>query len=90
MNDLDVLSEVKKIMDEKNATTFNVIDVQEATKRIKRKEILRILWIVSISVAVRPDYCIYDVKMAVRNAIVAGMRISVSRKVFNDFFRDSK
>lgn len=41
MNDLDVLSEVKKIMDEKNAT-----------KRIKRKEILRILWIVSISVAV--------------------------------------
>nr|UWG11906.1 MAG: hypothetical protein [Bacteriophage sp.]DAE80384.1 MAG TPA: Sigma factor regulator N-terminal [Caudoviricetes sp.]DAK81056.1 MAG TPA: Sigma factor regulator N-terminal [Caudoviricetes sp.]DAL90665.1 MAG TPA: Sigma factor regulator N-terminal [Caudoviricetes sp.] len=52
MNDLDVLSEVKKIMDEKNATTFNVIDVQEATKRIKRKEILRILWIVSISVAV--------------------------------------
>lgn len=40
MNDLDVLSEVKKIMDEKNATTFNVIDVQEATKRIKRKEIL--------------------------------------------------
>lgn len=39
-------------MDEKNATTFNVIDVQEATKRIKRKEILRILWIVSISVAV--------------------------------------
>nr|DAP33818.1 MAG TPA: Sigma factor regulator N-terminal [Caudoviricetes sp.]DAU31425.1 MAG TPA: Sigma factor regulator N-terminal [Caudoviricetes sp.] len=52
MNDLDVLSEVKKIMDEKNATTFNVKDVQEATKRIKRKEILRILWIVSISVAV--------------------------------------
>ena len=52
MNDLDVLSEVKKIMDEKNATTFNVIVVQEATKRIKRKEILRILWIVSISVAV--------------------------------------
>lgn len=52
MNDLDVLSEVKKIMDEKNATTFNVIDVQEATKRIKREEILRILWIVSISVAV--------------------------------------
>lgn len=52
MNDLDVLSEVKKIMDEKNVTTFNVIDVQEATKRIKRKEILRILWIVSISVAV--------------------------------------
>ena len=52
MNELDVLSEVKKIMDEKNATTFNVIDVQEATKRIKRKEILRILWIVSISVAV--------------------------------------
>lgn len=52
MNDLEVLSEVKKIMDEKNATTFNVIDVQEATKRIKRKEILRILWIVSISVAV--------------------------------------
>lgn len=52
MNDLDVLSEVKNIMDEKNATTFNVIDVQEATKRIKRKEILRILWIVSISVAV--------------------------------------
>ena len=52
MNDLDVLTEVKKIMDEKNATTFNVIDVQEATKRIKRKEILRILWIVSISVAV--------------------------------------
>ncbi len=52
MNDLDVLSEVKKIMDEKNATSFNVIDVQEATKRIKRKEILRILWIVSISVAV--------------------------------------
>lgn len=52
MNDLDVLSEVKKIMDEKNTTTFNVIDVQEATKRIKRKEILRILWIVSISVAV--------------------------------------
>ena len=52
MKDLDVLSEVKKIMDEKNATTFNVIDVQEATKRIKRKEILRILWIVSISVAV--------------------------------------
>lgn len=52
MNDLDVLSEVKKIMDEKNTTTFNVKDVQEATKRIKRKEILRILWIVSISVAV--------------------------------------
>nr|DAH12904.1 MAG TPA: Sigma factor regulator N-terminal [Caudoviricetes sp.] len=52
MNDLDVLSEVKKIMDEKNATSFNVKDVQEATKRIKRKEILRILWIVSISVAV--------------------------------------
>lgn len=52
MNDLEVLSEVKKIMDEKNATTFNVKDVQEATKRIKRKEILRILWIVSISVAV--------------------------------------
>lgn len=52
MNDLDVLSGVKKIMDEKNATTFNVKDVQEATKRIKRKEILRILWIVSISVAV--------------------------------------
>lgn len=52
MNDLDVLSEVKKIMDEKNATTFNVKDVQEATKRIKRKERLRILWIVSISVAV--------------------------------------
>lgn len=52
MNDLDVLSEVKKIMDEKNATTFNVKDVQEAIKRIKRKEILRILWIVSISVAV--------------------------------------
>ena len=52
MNELDVLSEVKKIMEEKNATTFNVIDVQEATKRIKRKEILRILWIVSISVAV--------------------------------------
>ena len=38
----------------------------------------------------KPVYCIYDVKMAVRNAIVAGMRISVSRKVFNDFFRDSK
>ena len=52
MNDLDVLSEVKKIMDEKNATNFNVKDVQEATNRIKRKEILRILWIVSISVAV--------------------------------------
>ena len=52
MNDLDVLSEVKKIMDEKNATSFNVKDVQEATKRIKRKGILRILWIVSISVAV--------------------------------------
>lgn len=52
MNDLDVLSEVKKIMDEKNATSFNVKDVQEANKRIKRKEILRILWIVSISVAV--------------------------------------
>ena len=52
MNDLDVLLEVNKIMNEKNATIFNAKDVQEATKRIKKKEILRILCIVSISVVV--------------------------------------
>ena len=53
MNDLDVLLEVNKIMNEKHATIFNAKDVQEATKRIKKKEILRILCIVSISVVVK-------------------------------------
>ena len=39
-------------MDEKHTTIFNLKDVQKATKRIKRREILRILCIVSISVVV--------------------------------------